>query len=142
MKKTGTVFKGKANPKADVTIILADDTLVDLASGKVCRFSIIDTIVLKCHQLNGQKAFMTGKLKTRGNMMLATKLDTVLKVRSCLSVCFSFILTKRVASGRESQALSLLSLMYQHLIYPLFHIPSLLPWATRSSLISPRRAYI
>ncbi|KAF8199515.1 SCP2 sterol-binding domain-containing protein [Pholiota molesta] len=63
MKKTGTVFKGKANPKADVTIILADDTLVDLASGK----------------LNGQKAFMTGKLKTRGNMMLATKLDTVLK---------------------------------------------------------------
>ncbi|KAF9485246.1 sterol-binding-like protein [Pholiota conissans] len=63
MKKTGTVYKGKASPKADVTIILADETLVDLASGK----------------LNGQKAFMTGKLKTRGNMMLATKLDTVLK---------------------------------------------------------------
>ncbi|KIM39723.1 hypothetical protein M413DRAFT_446628 [Hebeloma cylindrosporum] len=63
MKKTGTVYKGKAQPKADVTIILADDTLLDLASGK----------------LNGQKAFMTGKLKTRGNMMLATKLDTVLK---------------------------------------------------------------
>ncbi|KAH9481556.1 Oleate-induced peroxisomal protein POX18 [Psilocybe cubensis] len=62
MKKTGTVYKGKA-PKADVTIILADDTLVDLADGK----------------LNGQKAFMTGKLKTKGNMMLATKLDTVLK---------------------------------------------------------------
>jgi len=63
MKKTGTVYKGKAQPKADVTVILADDTLIDLASGK----------------LNGQKAFMTGKLKTRGNMMLATKLDTVLK---------------------------------------------------------------
>lgn len=47
MKKTGTVYKGKANPKADVTIILADDTLLDLANGKVCRFSIIDTIVLK-----------------------------------------------------------------------------------------------
>jgi len=36
MKKTGTVYKGKAQPKADVTIILADDTLLDLASGKVC----------------------------------------------------------------------------------------------------------
>jgi len=63
LKKTGTVFKGKAQPKADVTIILSDDTLVDLSSGK----------------LNGQKAFMTGKLKTRGNIMLATKLDNVLK---------------------------------------------------------------
>ncbi|CAA7265554.1 unnamed protein product [Cyclocybe aegerita] len=63
MKKTGTVYKGKAQPKADVTIILSDETLVDLADGK----------------LNGQKAFMTGKLKTKGNMMLATKLDTVLK---------------------------------------------------------------
>jgi len=35
LKKTGTVFKGKAQPKADVTIILSDETLVDLASGKV-----------------------------------------------------------------------------------------------------------
>ncbi|KAJ6577191.1 SCP2 sterol-binding domain-containing protein [Mycena capillaripes] len=63
MKKTGTVTKGAAKPKADVTIILSDDTLQELASGK----------------LNGQKAFMTGKLKTKGNMMLATKLDGVLK---------------------------------------------------------------
>ncbi|KAJ7650418.1 SCP2 sterol-binding domain-containing protein [Roridomyces roridus] len=65
LKKTGTVYKGEAKPKADVTIILSDDTLTDLASGK----------------LNGQKAFMTGKLKTKGNMMLATKLDGVLKVQ-------------------------------------------------------------
>lgn len=63
LKNTGTVYKGSAKPKADVTIILSDETLMDLASGK----------------LNGQKAFMTGKLKTKGNMMLATKLDTVLK---------------------------------------------------------------
>ncbi|KAF8206533.1 SCP2 sterol-binding domain-containing protein [Mycena galopus ATCC 62051] len=63
MKKTGTVYKGNAKPKADVTIILSDETLMSLASG----------------ELNGQKAFMTGKLKTKGNMMLATKLDTVLK---------------------------------------------------------------
>ncbi|KAG6833381.1 hypothetical protein H0H87_007998 [Tephrocybe sp. NHM501043] len=63
LKKEGTVYKGSAKPKADVTIILSDDTLTDLASGK----------------LNGQKAFMTGKLKTKGNIMLATKLDGVLK---------------------------------------------------------------
>ncbi|KAJ7274478.1 SCP2 sterol-binding domain-containing protein [Mycena haematopus] len=63
LKKTGTVYRGPAKPKADVTIILSDETLTDLASGK----------------LNGQKAFMTGKLKTKGNMMLATKLDGVLK---------------------------------------------------------------
>lgn len=31
--------------------------------------------------MDGQKAFMTGKLKTKGNMMFATKLDGVLKVR-------------------------------------------------------------
>ncbi|TEB34496.1 sterol-binding-like protein [Coprinellus micaceus] len=63
VKKVGTVYKGKAQPKADVTIILSDDTLIELSEGK----------------LNGQKAFMTGKLKTKGNMMLATKLDAVLK---------------------------------------------------------------
>ena len=39
------------------------------------------------HQLDGQKAFMTGKLKTKGNMMLATKLNEVLKVR--LYITFS-----------------------------------------------------
>ncbi|KAL0954753.1 hypothetical protein HGRIS_003704 [Hohenbuehelia grisea] len=63
LKKAGTVYKGPAKPKADVTIILSDETLTELASGK----------------LNGQKAFMTGKLKTKGNMMLATKLDAVFK---------------------------------------------------------------
>ncbi|KAI0034211.1 sterol-binding-like protein [Vararia minispora EC-137] len=62
MKKTGTVYKGPAKPKADVTIILSDDTFTQLAEGK----------------LDGQKAFMTGKLKTKGNMMLATKLNIVL----------------------------------------------------------------
>ena len=31
-------------------------------------------------KLDGQKAFLTGKLKTKGNMMLATKLAAVLDV--------------------------------------------------------------
>ncbi|KAG8757243.1 hypothetical protein FRC14_002241 [Serendipita sp. 396] len=62
LKKEGTIYKGPAKGKADVTIILSDETFVQLAEGK----------------LDGQKAFMTGKLKTKGNMMLATKLGPVL----------------------------------------------------------------
>ena len=67
LKKTGVVKKGEAKSlglKPDVTIILSDETFVDIADGKT----------------TGQKAFMTGGLKTKGNMMLATKLDGVLKV--------------------------------------------------------------
>ncbi|KAN0139027.1 sterol-binding-like protein [Lactarius tabidus] len=66
LKKTGTVKKGEAKShglKADVSILMSDETFVELAEGKT----------------TGQKAFMTGKLKTKGNMMLATKLDGVLK---------------------------------------------------------------
>ena len=70
MKKTGTVYQGEAKPKPDATLLLSDDTFAALAEGK----------------LDGQKAFLTGKLKTKGNMMLATKLDGVLKVRRSLTL--------------------------------------------------------
>jgi len=63
LKNTGTIYKGAAKTKANVTIILSDDTFQQLADGK----------------MDGQKAFMTGKLRTKGNMMFATKLDGVLK---------------------------------------------------------------
>jgi putative sterol carrier protein len=87
LKKTGAVKKGEAKSlglKPDVTIILSDETFVEIADGKT----------------TGQKAFMTGALKTKGNMMLATKLDGVLKVRkrpSCLFHCPSFRRTDRGA---------------------------------------------
>ncbi|TFY72268.1 hypothetical protein EVG20_g739 [Dentipellis fragilis] len=64
MKNTGTITKGPASPKPNVTILFSDDTFTSLAQGK----------------LDGQKAFLTGKLKTKGNMMLATKLDSLLKL--------------------------------------------------------------
>lgn len=35
MKKEGTLKKGPAKPKADVTIIMSDEVFCDLASGKV-----------------------------------------------------------------------------------------------------------
>ncbi|RSH86452.1 uncharacterized protein EHS24_004708 [Apiotrichum porosum] len=62
LKEAGNVTKG-AGKKADVTISLTDETFLGLADGKV----------------NAQKAFMTGQLKVKGNIMLATKLDGVLK---------------------------------------------------------------
>lgn len=65
LKKNAEAYEGKAKGKADVTINLSDDTMMDLADGK----------------LNGQKAFMSGKLKVKGNIMLATKLDGVLKAQ-------------------------------------------------------------
>jgi len=63
LKKNGTIITGKGPDKPDITLILNDDVLGDLAAGK----------------LNGQKAFMTNKLKVKGNMGLAMKLDGVLK---------------------------------------------------------------
>lgn len=58
----GSVTEGAAT-KADATISVSDDDFIDLVEGKI----------------NGQKAFMSGKIKVKGQMMLATKLDAVLK---------------------------------------------------------------
>ncbi|KAI8081445.1 SCP2 sterol-binding domain-containing protein [Halteromyces radiatus] len=62
-KKEGKVVRGKGAVKADAIITIGDQDFVDLADGK----------------LNGQKAYMSGKLKIKGQMMLAMKLDNVFK---------------------------------------------------------------
>ncbi|KND01054.1 uncharacterized protein SPPG_04146 [Spizellomyces punctatus DAOM BR117] len=59
----GQVGAGAAPAKADATILIADDDFVNLAMGKA----------------NAQKLFMSGKIKVKGQMMLAMKLDGVLQ---------------------------------------------------------------
>ncbi|CDZ96537.1 abc transporter [Phaffia rhodozyma] len=62
LKKDGDVVKGPKG-KPDVIIFMDDAVFTSLADGT----------------LNAQKAFMSGKLKIKGNIMLSTKLDSVLK---------------------------------------------------------------
>jgi putative sterol carrier protein len=59
----GSVTVGASSTKADIVMNLADEDFVSLSQGKA----------------SGQKLFMSGKLKLQGQMMLATKLDSVLK---------------------------------------------------------------
>ncbi|CAF3786637.1 unnamed protein product [Adineta steineri] len=68
--KQGTLYEGK--PKegttAQVTITVDDNDFVDLASGKA----------------NAPSLFAKGKLKVKGNVMLAQKLSTLFKEQSKL----------------------------------------------------------
>eukprot|EP00054_Salpingoeca_dolichothecata_P007759 m.44495 g.44495 ORF g.44495 m.44495 type:complete len:242 (-) comp17271_c1_seq1:51-776(-) len=64
----GSVYKGPAKQKATCTLTLSDDTLVALVSGKQ----------------NAMKAFMGGKLKIGGNLMMAQKLEVLFKQKSKL----------------------------------------------------------
>lgn len=63
VKREGKVVRGKGSTKADAILSLKDADFIDLATGK----------------LNGQKAYMSGKLKVKGQIMLAMKLDNVFK---------------------------------------------------------------
>ncbi|KAK3765704.1 hypothetical protein RRG08_026179 [Elysia crispata] len=61
--KANEVYKGKPRSgKAECILTLSDDTFIDMVSGK----------------LDGQKAFMSGKLKVEGQIMLAQKLSSIL----------------------------------------------------------------
>ncbi|KAL1960181.1 hypothetical protein VTO42DRAFT_8724 [Malbranchea cinnamomea] len=64
-KDKGVVGKGTApqGGKADVTLLLSDSDFAGLVTGKQ----------------NAQRLFMGGKLKIRGNMMKAMKMEPILK---------------------------------------------------------------
>lgn len=66
--KNAAVAEGAPSGKADTTITVADGDFVDIALGK----------------LNPQQAFMKGKLKIQGNIMLAQKLGPLLKTEAKL----------------------------------------------------------
>ena len=64
LKKEGTLTKVEGSvPKGDVQLLLKDADFVKLANGKA----------------NGQKLFMNGKLKVKGNMMKATAIESAFK---------------------------------------------------------------
>ncbi|XP_008057848.1 peroxisomal multifunctional enzyme type 2, partial [Carlito syrichta] len=60
---SGKVYQGPAKGSADTTIILSDEDFMEVVLGK----------------LDPQKAFFSGRLKARGNIMLSQKLQMILK---------------------------------------------------------------
>ncbi|KAJ6669702.1 hypothetical protein lerEdw1_000251 [Lerista edwardsae] len=60
---SGELYQGPARGKADTTITLADEDFMDLVLGK----------------MNPQKAFLSGKLKIKGNILLSQKLEMIFK---------------------------------------------------------------
>ncbi|XP_007947351.2 peroxisomal multifunctional enzyme type 2 [Orycteropus afer afer] len=60
---SGKVYQGPAKDSADTTIIISDEDFMQVALGK----------------LDPQKAFFSGRLKARGNIMLSQKLQMILK---------------------------------------------------------------
>lgn len=66
--KEGSVYEGGSKGAADTTLTLSDEDFVSIALGK----------------LNPQVAFMKGKLKITGNIMLTQKLVPLLKTEAKL----------------------------------------------------------
>ncbi|XP_037657168.1 peroxisomal multifunctional enzyme type 2 [Choloepus didactylus] len=60
---SGAVYQGPAKGSADTTIILSDEDFMELVLGK----------------LDPQKAFFSGRLRAKGNIMLSQKLQMILK---------------------------------------------------------------
>jgi putative sterol carrier protein len=84
---SGSVQQG-APANADCTITIADNDFVQLMTGKV----------------NGQNLFMQGKLKIKGNMGLAMKLDKIPKTPSSGSAAPSSSSSPAASSGSSGSS--------------------------------------
>ncbi|KAL4897469.1 SCP2 sterol-binding domain-containing protein [Aspergillus ambiguus] len=62
LKRDGTIYKGKQY-RADVLVTMSNHDFVQLAKGN----------------LHAQKAYMSGKIKIKGNIMGVTKMDDLIK---------------------------------------------------------------
>ncbi|XP_045140991.1 peroxisomal multifunctional enzyme type 2 [Echinops telfairi] len=60
---SGQMYQGPAKGSADITMVISDEDFMQVVLGK----------------LNPQKAFFSGQLKAKGNIMLAQKLQTIFK---------------------------------------------------------------
>ena len=84
--KPGDIYQGEPKEnKADCTLTLEDADMVALVSWSN-RLSIFSSVILTFRlflqvtgKLNAQKAYMQGKLKIKGNIMLTQKLQGLLK---------------------------------------------------------------
>ncbi|GAA98457.1 hypothetical protein E5Q_05143 [Mixia osmundae IAM 14324] len=98
MKKKGHVGKGKPPVKADVTIFTSDQDLVDLATGKA----------------NPQKLFNAGRIKIKGNIDSALKVERILsQERSKVYNVESSESTSAVKAAQDSQTPSTTSVHEQ-----------------------------
>lgn len=66
--KNAKIYEGTPKGKPNTTLTVSDDDFVEMALGK----------------LNPQAAFMKGKLKVAGNIMMAQKLAPLLKTEAKL----------------------------------------------------------
>ncbi|KAJ1674248.1 hypothetical protein EV182_003670 [Spiromyces aspiralis] len=74
--------KGSAASKSNELVRLGDAKRNGLTPNVILALKDADFVSMVEGKLDGQTAFMTGRLKTKGNMMLAMKLQDVLKVAS------------------------------------------------------------
>ena len=80
----GSIYFGAAKSKADCTLTLGDDTFEGLVTNTVDPMKVGMWWWWCVHGADVRQAFMSGKLKIAGNVMLAQKLQSLFNPSSKL----------------------------------------------------------